>query len=173
MVTTTYISIGPRSVLPFGKEQPDATKEVHTKRVGAKRDIEPLLAQGFSQFFAGRPSIYSFRVRPVFSDFMEFSGNLVDQVEALRGEKDRPLRALAVDFKESNPALTLMRCVQNERVEIHFRYGFAVARQDDTPPAGVDRSSVRWISLKGQLVIIQVGAPSGAVGQGDRAVVDV
>ena len=71
--------------------------------------------------------------------FVEFAGDLVDQIKPLRGEDDRPLRALAVEFEEPDPLLPCPRGTQEELVKVDLGYRLAVSPREDTPSARVER----------------------------------
>jgi hypothetical protein len=84
--------------------------------------------------------------RPVLADLQELAADLVklaadlaDQVEPLRGQEDRPFRALAIELEQPDPALAAVRHPVDDVVERDLRDRLA-ASPDDRAASCVDDS---------------------------------
>src|SRR3954451_16670808 len=115
-----------------------------------------------------------FSRRAVLADLQEWAADLVklatdfaDQLEPLRAQQDRPLRALAIQLEQAYPALAAVRRAVDDLVEGELGYGFA-ASPDDRAVSRVDdafhaRKRLRKgvIAIEAELVGVAVGPPCG------------
>jgi hypothetical protein len=73
------------------------------------------------------------------ADLVKLAADLADQVEPLRGQEDRPFRALAIELEQPDPALAAVRHPVDDVVERDLRDRLA-ASPDDRAASCVDDS---------------------------------